>query len=209
MTDTVRVRRAQATGVVKLVDEAVGDAAVKNDRKILTAESAATIAEYGSEYGLRTSIIEFSKTGLTITHDGGTSDNGWGALKLATFPKGRIWIHAVSGTLSNVDVSGSANVSDTGSGDYSFGTVQTANATLDSTAVDIGPSAALIDPFVSGVGSAAASSVLAAAALFDGTGTAKTINLNMAFDNTDVTTGDGAADIVGKVVVQWSFLADF
>jgi hypothetical protein len=67
---------------------------------------------------------------------------------------------------------------------------------------------ALIDPFVAGVGSANASSVLAAAALFDGTGTAKTINLNITFDDGDAT-DDDTCDVTGKIVVQWSFLADF
>jgi hypothetical protein len=209
MTDTIRVRRAQATGVVRLSDEEIGDAAVKNIHKLLTAESVATITEYGHQYGFRTSIIEFEKEALTITHDGGGSDNGWGALKLATFPEGRIWVFGAVGTLSSVDVSDSANVADAGSGDYSFGTAQTENATLDSSAVDLGPSAALIDPFASGVGSANASSVLASAALFDGTGTAKTINLNIVFDNGDVTTGDGSADIAGKLVLKWAYLADF
>ena len=207
MSDTVKVARAKATGVVKIKNEPIGDAAVKNDQKVIVPETVSTVTEYGSEYGFRTSVIEFTKADLTITKDG--SDGGWGTLKLATFPKGRIWVHGAVGTLSSVDVSGSANISDTGSGDYSFGTVATANTTLDGTAINLGPSAALIDPFVSGVGSANASSVLGAGALFDGSATATTINLNMAFDEGDVTTGNGEADLVGKITIQWSYLADY
>jgi hypothetical protein len=207
MSDTVKVVRARTTGVAKIKNEPLGDAAVKNIYKLLVPETVSTITEYGSEHGLRKSVIEFTKADLTITKD--ASDGGWGTLKLATFPKGRIWIHGAVGTLSSVDVSGSDNIGDTGSGDYSFGTAATANTTLDGTAVDLAPSAALIDPFVAGVGSANASSVLAAGALFDGSSAAKTVNLNIKFDNGDVTTGNGAADVAGKITILWSYLADY
>lgn len=206
MSDTIKVVRARATGVTKIKNETLGDAAVKNDQKLIVAESAATITEYGSEYGFRTSVIEFTKDDLAITSDG--SDGGWGTLKLGTFPKGRIWVYGATGTLSNVDVSDAADIGDTGSGDYSFGTGATANTTLDGTAVDLGPSAALIDPFVAGVGSANASSVLAAAVLLDGSSSAKTINLNIKFDNGDAT-DDNEIVVTGKIIIQWSYLADY
>lgn len=208
MTDTVKVRRSKATGVVKIKNETLGGGAVKNVQKILVPETVATITEYGGEYGFRTSVIEFTKAAHLVTRVAGDS-SGWATLKLGTFPKGRIWVHGAVGTLSSVDVSDSANISDTGSGDYSFGTAATANTTLDGTAINLGPSAALIDPFVAGVGAANASSVLGAGALFDGSATAITVNLNMAFDATDVTTGNGTADLVGKITIQWSFLADY
>jgi hypothetical protein len=208
MSDTVKVVRARGEGVVKIKNEPLGDAAVKNIQKILVPESIATVTGYGGEYGFRTSVVEFTK-GANLVTRAGVSDDGYGSLKLATFPKGRIWIHGAVGTLSSVDVSGSANISDTGSGDYSFGTVATANTTLDGTAVNLGPSAALVDPFVSGVGAAATSSVLAAGALFDGSSIAIPIYLNMAFDAGDVTTGDGTADLAGKITIQWSYLSDY
>ena len=207
MTDTVKIARARATGVAKFKNEPLGDSAVKNVQKLMVPETIASITEYGSEHGLRKSVIEFTKSGLTITKD--ASNGGWGTLKLATFPKGRIWVHGAVGTLSSVDVSGSDNIGDTGSGDYSFGTAATANTTLDGTAVDLAPSSALIDPFVAGVGSANASSVLAAGALFDGSSAAKTVNMNIKFDNGDVTTGNGEADVVGKITILWSYLADY
>lgn len=208
MTDTVKVVRARGEGVVKIKNEPLGDAAVKNIQKLIVPEAVATVTEYGSEYGFRTSVIEFAKAGNLITRAGEGND-GYGSLKLATFPKGRIWIHGASGTLTSVDVSDSDNISNDGSGDYSFGSAATDNTTLDSTSADMGPSAELIDPFVAGVGAAAASSVLAAGALFDGSTTAIPIYLNMAFDAGDVTTGDGAANLAGKITIQWSYLADY
>jgi hypothetical protein len=208
MTDTVKVVRARGEGVVKIKNEPLGDAAVKNIQKILVPESIATVTEYGGEYGFRTSVIEFTKAANLVTR-AGASDDGYGSLKLATFPKGRIWIHGASGTLTSVDVSDSDNISDTGSGDYSFGSTATSDTTIDGTDVNMGPSAALIDPFVAGVGSANASSVLAAGALFDGSSTAVPIYLNMIFDAGDVTTGNGTADLVGKITIQWSYLADY
>jgi hypothetical protein len=208
MTDTVKVVRARGEGVVKIKNEPLGDAAVKNIQKILVPESIATVTEYGGEYGFRTSVVEFTK-GANLVTRAGASDDGYGSLKLATFPKGRIWIHGASGTLTSVDVSDSDNISDTGSGDYSFGSTATSDTTIDGTDVNMGPSAALIDPFVAGVGSANASSVLAAGALFDGSSTAVPIYLNMIFDAGDVTTGNGTADLVGKITIQWSYLADY
>lgn len=208
MADTVKVWRSKATSVVKIKNEPIGDAAVKNIQKLIVPEAVATITEYGSEYGFRTSVIEFAKAGNLITR-AGVGDDGYGSLKLATFPKGRIWVHGAVGTLSNVDVSESDNISDTGSGDYSFGSTATSDVTLNGTDVNLGPSSALVDPFSNGVGAAAESSVLAAGALFDGSTTAVPIYLNMAFDAGDVTTGNGAADLAGKITIQWSYLADY
>jgi hypothetical protein len=207
MTDTVKVVRARGEGVVKIKNEPLGDAAVKNIQKILVPESIATVTEYGGEYGFRTSVIEFTKAANLVTR-AGASDDGYGSLKLATFPKGRIWIHGAVGTLSNVDVSGSDNISDTGSGDYSFGSTATSDTTLDNTDINMGSSAALND-FVAGVGAAAASSVLAEGALFDGSITAVPVYLNMIFDAGNVTTGNGTADLAGKITIQWSYLADY
>ena len=208
MTDTIQTARYRAPGVVRLADEPLGPGAVKNYYRLLVPEPVSVITEYGSDFGMRHSVIEFTKAAHLITRVGGDS-SGHGNLKLATFPKGRIWIHGAVGTLSNVDVSESANLSDTGSGDYAFGTVATADSTLSGTNINLGPSAALIDPFVSGVGSAHASSVLAAAALFDGSATATAVFLNIRFDAGDVTTGNGAADLTGKLIIKWSYLGDF
>jgi hypothetical protein len=206
--DLIQTKRYKAPGVCKIADEILGPGATKNQYRLLVPESVFTVTEYGSDYGLRHSVIEFTKAAHLITRAGEGND-GHGNLKLATFPKGRIWVHGAVGTLTSVDVSDSANISDTGTGDYSFGTDATANCTLDGTNVDLGPSAALIDPFVSGVGSAHASSVLAAGALFDGSATATPVFLNIIFDAGDVTTGNGTADLVGKLIIKWSYLGDF
>lgn len=208
MTDTVKIARARADGVTKIKNEIIGDSAVKNIAKLMVPETVSTITEYGSEYGLRTSIIEFTKSDLLVTRVAGDS-SGWATLKLATFPKGRIWIHGAVGTISRIDASGSANIAAAGSGDYSFGSTATVDSTLATTDVNMGPSAALIDPFVSSVGAANASSVLAAMALFDGSTTAVSVNLNLKIDAGDVTTGDGAADVAGKITIQWSYLAGY
>ena len=205
-TDTIQTARYRAPGVVRVADEPLGPGAVKNHYRLLAPESVSTITEYGSDYGMRHSVIEFHKADHLITR-AGAGDDGHGNLKLATFPKGRIWVHGAMGLLTLVDVSDSANISDTGSGDYSFGTVATANCTLDGTNVNLGPSAALIDPFVSGVGASHADSVLAAAAAFDGSGTAVPIFLNIIFDAGDVTTDDGAATLTGRLVIKWSYLS--
>jgi len=141
---------------------------------------------------------------ITITREG--DDSGHGNTKLYNFPEGRILILGVTVDLT-IDVSGSANIANTGSGNFSLGTTGTVDGTLDGTDVDLCPSTRMTDPFNAGVGAAAGA--LVASAHFDGTGTAKDAYLSLIFDAGDVTTGDGVATITGTVTITWINLGDY
>lgn len=150
-------------------------------------------------------VLTLAAQPVTVTFEVG-DDSGHGTLKLYDFPAGVLNILGVVADLS-VNVHASANIADTGSGDLALGTTATADGTLNSTDVDLLPSTAITDPMVAGVGAAAGH--LAAAAIFDGTTTAKALNLNIAFDAGDVTTADGEALVSGTIVVHWINLGDY
>lgn len=154
---------------------------------------------------LQKTVLTLTDVAVTVTFEV-ANDSGWGTIKLYDFPAGRIDILGVTADLS-FDVSASENVADAGSGDVALGTTQTADVTLAGTDVDLLPSTAMTDPFVAGAG--AATGALAASAQLDGTGTAKDLNLNIAFDAGDVTTDDGEVLVSGTVTVHWVNLGDY
>jgi hypothetical protein len=156
--------------------------------------------------GANKTVITLDELAVTITRK--TEDSsGWGTAKLLDFPAGRILVLGVVADLV-VDVSGSANVGDTGSGDLALGTVAAnAVASLTSTLADLLPTTAITDPMVAGVGTA--KGALAASAQFDGTTTAKDMHLNVMIDAGDVTTGNGESLVSGTVTVHWINLGDY
>lgn len=161
-----------------------------------------TAAEYGGGVVHKT-VLSLAATQVTV---GNTTGVSFGGLKLYDFPEGRILVLGVTADL-DFDWSGQDIAAD-GSGDFSLGTTITSDATLSTTDVDLLPSTALTDPFVAGVGEG--KGALAASAQFDGTTTAKDLNLNLIIDDADV--ADGASDVVtvsGTVTVTWINLGDY
>lgn len=159
------------------------------------------------------------QTKLTLTNvpvvTGNTTGASFGSAKIYDFPAGRIAILGVTATFTsitfNTEAGASGDIAGGGSGDYSLGSTATADATLSTTDVDMLPSSAMLDPFVSGVGRSNAGSALAAAAQFDGTTTAIDMYLNAIIDDTDVSDG-AAADSVyftGTIYVTWANLGDY
>jgi len=204
MADTIQVTREISGNVVKLKNEVLGEGAVKNELRLMTPEAISSVVESGSDAGMRTSVITFAKTNQTITRLGG--DAGCAAVKIATFPKGRIRVFDTVGKITNITCT--TNVAADGSGDYAFGTTATEDATIDGTEINLGAKAALIDPFVLGVGASNANSVLSTSAQFDGTGTAVPVYLNVAIDAGDVTVGNGlATKIEGTLTVKWAYIS--
>lgn len=165
--------------------------------------STVSVVEYGNNVGHKT-VITLASTPVTV---GNTTGASFGGVKLYDFPEGRLLIKGVTFSLGFVWTG--EDIAATGSGDYSLGTTITADATLNGTDVDLGPSTAMVDPFVGGVGTPT-SGALAASAQFDGTGTAKDLNLNIIIDDADVS--DGASDVVlasGTITVSWENLGDY
>ena len=161
---------------------------------------------------VRQSVFTFDKFPVTT---GNTSGASFGSAKFYDFPAGRIAILGNTTNFTsitfNTEAGSNGDIAGGGSGDYSMGSTATADATLSGTDVDLLPSSAMLDPFVTGVGRGNAGSALAAVTQLDGTSTAVDAFLNVIIDDADVS--DGAAnDIVyftGTATITWMNLGDY
>lgn len=137
---------------------------------------------------------------------GNTSGASFGSKKLYDFLAGRVYM--IGGTANLSFAWTGEDIAATGSGDFSIGTTATADATLNSTDVNLLESTAMLDPFVAGVGTG--TGAFAAPAAFDGTTTAIDMYLNMIIDDADV--ADGASDTVlvsGTIHFAYFNLGDY
>ena len=153
--------------------------------------------------GFITTTLKFNSIPVTV---GNTTGASIGSKKIFDFPAGRITI--VDGSSNLQFVWTGEDIVATGSGDYSLGTTATAEATLNSTEVNIQASTAMLDPFVGGVGTG--SGAFAALARHDGSATAIDMYLNMIIDDADVS--DAASDTVlvsGTIIFAWIWAGDY
>lgn len=159
--------------------------------------------ENGIAGAIQQTVIKFTNAPVTVANTTGAS---FGSQKIYDFPLGRILIiggrmYPFTLTWTDTDIAAA------GSGDISLGTTATADATLNSTDVDIMASTALLDPFVLGVGGVGAAGLggtLVNNTFFDGTATAKDLYINLIIDDADV--ADEASDIVllnGNINISW------
>lgn len=129
---------------------------------------------------------------------------------LYTFPEGRINVLGVTATLQQKTTSALAstlNASSTGA--IALGTAAASNVSLTSTMVDLLPSTAFTSSATVNVAGTAVSAALAAAAQFDGTGTAKPMYLNTAYATTTDVDGNATQTISGTIRVTYVFLGDY
>jgi hypothetical protein len=137
-----------------------------------------------------------------------TTAVGFGGVKLYDWHPCRLWILGVTAYFDVITFG--ANILANGSGDYSLGTTITLDATLATTEVDLLPSSAMLDPFASSVGRSNVGTALAANVAFDGTSTAKDLNLNVLVDaaaQSDDTTA--IVSFTGEILVTWMDLGDY
>lgn len=140
-------------------------------------------------------ILTLTALPITVANTTGAS---FGSVKLFDFPAGRIRIEGGTVNFTSVNWAGTTIVA-TGSGDYSLGTTATADATLNSTDVDLVASTALLDPFVAGVGTGVGG-VFVKDTEFDGSSTAKDVYLNMIIDDADVEDAGSAIVLVTGII---------
>lgn len=189
---------------VKVLDSGGANATGTVGAVVSGVASTVTVGETG-QGNFRTTTFTLTAMPVTVANTTGAS---FGSQQLYDFPAGRVLVLGVTAYFGTIDWNG--QITATGSGDYSLGTTATSDATLDSTDVDLLPSSAMLDPFVSGVGRSNAGTALAASAQFDGTATAKDLFLNVIVDDADV--GDTDTDIIlfsGTIVVTWVQLGDY
>jgi hypothetical protein len=129
--------------------------------------------------------------------------------KIFTFPETRMWVVGAVATLRQKTTSvlaSTLNASSTGS--IGIGTATASATTLATTMVDFIPATAFTSSATINVAGTAVTAVLAAAAFFDGTATAKDLYLNTAFATTTDVDGNATQTISGSVVITWINLGD-
>lgn len=133
----------------------------------------------------------------------------YGSTQILDFPEGRIW---VLGTIATLQVGANgvraSTINNSSTVDWALGTAAASNVALSATMVDLAP---LSDEAVIGDDSAlgtASSSVLTAAAFFDGTATAKDMFLNFGFSDATDIDADGVLRTSGTIQITWVHLGD-
>jgi hypothetical protein len=199
--DTISEKTAAAGVTIDSVQ--MLDGALKTTSGAGTAQTGVTAAEHGDGV--------FHKTVLTINSavfaltEAGTA--GWGTMPLYDFPAGSLSILGVTADITFDASADTTNVAATGSGDFSVGSTATADATLDTTDVDLVPSSPLSDPFVSSVGLGVGR--MATMVTFDGTTTPKEAHLNLIIDAGDQTDDAAGLTLTGTVTIAWLNAGDY
>lgn len=169
-----------------------------------TVNAPTTGSITAKEYGIgseRTTVLTFTSVPVTVANTTGAS---FGSFKFYDFPEGVIAVKCVTAYFSAIVWTGES-IAAGGSGDFSMGTTATADATLSSTDVNLLPSTAMLDPFVSGVGRSNANAILAAPTNLDGSTTAIDAYLNVIIDDADVSDTDSDTVLfTGTVTLVWS-----
>jgi len=153
----------------------------------------------------------FIQTTLTLNDVAQTVVNGteYQGTKIFTFPETRMWVVGTVATLQQKTTSvlaSTLNASSTGA--IALGTATASNVSLTGTMVDFLPSTAFTSSATINVAGTAVTAVLAAAAFFDGTGTAKDLYLNTAYATTTDVDADATQTISGSVRITWINLGD-
>lgn len=129
--------------------------------------------------------------------------------KVFTFPETRMWVVGAVATLRQKTTSAIATTLNSGvTGAVGLGTATASATTLATTMQDIIPTTAYTTSTVINTAGTAVTAVLAAAAFFDGTGTAKDLYLNTAYATTGDIDGNATQTISGSVVITWINLGD-
>jgi len=170
-------------------NEAAGTAGARNGATVTSSEKSGFINK---------TVLSLDDVVVEVV---GATGVGFGGTKVYDFPAGRVLVLGV--TVDSLIVSVDTNSLDIADGgDWSFGTTVPDDATITGTDVDLCPSTSA-DP-INGTNSAA----LAASAQFDGTTTAKDININMLIDDADIaTTATNTVD--ATVTINWINLGDY
>ena len=198
-----------------------------NDATLRTDFLTATSRNIGAVPAASVSTITATEFGDHLLHQtlltynafpvvtGNTTGASFGSKQVYDFPAGRVAIISNLAYFTqitfNTEAGTNGDIAGAGSGDYSMGSTATADATLATTDVDLLPSTAMLDPFVTGVGRSNVGSALAALVQFDGTTTPLDMYLNVIIDDADVS--DGAANdsvyFTGWSRTTWLWLGDY
>lgn len=195
MPGTFEFSEIQSSGSVQRRTASLGTDGAALAQPVTPFGSYITVEEFGigSDH-----LTKLTIAGLPITL-GNTSGISFGSKQLITMPKGKI--HFISSNVEDFlydytdDAGNVTPIAGTMGGDFSLGSTATADATLNSTDVNILASTSY-DPF-----STAVSANSAINAILDGTSTPISVYLNAIIDDADV--ADGASDILKVGCTMW------
>jgi hypothetical protein len=175
------------------------------DPSLGTVESASVTVQHVAFGPFVQSTFTLANVSQSVVN--GTEYQG---TKLFTFPQCRVSVLGVTATLQQKTTSAVASTINAGStGAVGLGTATASATTLATTMVDLLPSTAFTSSTTINVAGTAVSAALAAAAQFDGTGTAKAMFLNSAYATTTDVDGNGTQTFSGTIVVTWANLGDY
>lgn len=168
------------------------------------AGTGVVATEYGAGHSHQTLL---TLTDLLITV---TDALAYASQKIYDFPEGRLNIAGVTCNLKfGVTTDRATTINDNAALKFAIGSVAASNATLSSTMVDLLPKTSkTLDGAVAAY-TTFQGAALAAAAQFDGTGTAKDAYLNVAFETGTDIDGDGILKVTGTILITWAALGDY
>ena len=171
------------------------------------AAGTGVVATEGGVGVVHKTTLTLTATPVVLVDEAGVV--AYGGLKIYDFPAGAIM--TVGATVDLVTTLSSAGVDATWEGDFGLGTVACDNdATLTSTEDDILPTTAIAVSTAS-VGAITGQSTAAENVVFDGTGTAKDLILNILVDDADHDVTSTPCNILcaGTVTFHWINLGDY
>lgn len=158
-----------------------------------------TVTEQGGPGAFRQTLLTLTDLPQTVTD--GTEYQG---TEILNFPKCRTYVIAVLGSLAQKTTSALVSTINSGvTGALGLGTAAASNVSLTSTMVDLAPSTAFSSSTIINVAGTAVNPILAAAAFFDGTTTAKKMYLNSAYATTTDVDGNGTQTWSGTILITW------
>ena len=171
-----------------------------------SAASLVTVAEYGDGVVHKT-VITMASMVITVADSAGTGQ--YGSIKIYDMPVGVIAI--LGATLNSTITLVEANWTDTAEGDVAVGTIAVTNASdaMSGTEQDIIPTTA-IPALTAQVGAmdAASTATELAAGVWDGTGGAKDVYLNVLIDDAAAHAAADTLTVTGTLTLVWINLGD-
>lgn len=168
------------------------------------AGTGVTASEQGRGVVQRT-VLRLASVGVTVT-----DALAYASQKIYDFPEGRILILGSTASLAfSVTSDRTTTINDNAAMDWSIGSAAASNVTLATTMVDLLPK---VDKTLDGAVAAftsASTGALAAAAQFDGTGTAVDAYLNISFPTGTDIDADGTLLVTGSITITWVSLGDY
>lgn len=184
------------------------------NRRLLetSLKDAAVGAAAGSLNVATESLGIVNSTLLTLTDQtiAVTDALAYASQKIYDFPAGRILLlGCVSYLKWGVTTARASTINDNASLTYAIGSAAASNVTLSGTMVDMHPKTTEVLDGAVAAYTAQVGAALAAAAQFDGTGTAIDAFLNVGFETGTDIDADGTLKVSGTIQLTWLNLGDF